>query len=847
MSFLDNILQSGDGIAVALATAGGSGHEVNVSHASSPSPGDVLTAVDATHSAWLPPTGGGGGGDGGVADALATSGAPVDVSGAAPPTAGQALVATGPGAAHWQSVAALAGEAASQVSVTDALPGVSPGAAAADHIHSVSTGSPAPLTVGGAQAIGAATSLSVSDHKHAMPGIATPADPGFQSAADKTKIDSVESGAQVTSFAHVQTALGNATGPVSLNTQRLTNVLDPINPQDVATKAFVDSASQGLDVKAACKVIARGNIALTGTQTIDGTAVVAGDRVLVAGQTPSPSAANGIYTVAAGAWTRATDADVSAEVVSGMYTFITNGTLYANTGWVLQTENPIVLGTTPLTFVQFSGAGQATAGAGLVKTGSTFDVVAHADGSILANADSLQVGVLATDAQHGGRGGGALHNVATGTTAGFMSATDKARLDAVVATGAPSQISMVAASAGTNANVAPRVDHIHSIATAAPVALTLAGTNTAGAGPGLAPSNHIHALPASNVAPVALTVGASASAGTSAAISNAGHVHAMPGIATVTTDGFMNTFDKQILDGLFSVPNTATNGFRLSPTADDSTPADGQYTNLYLVAVNGDCIALYDALALGWRMCRVNGFSKALSGRTTGRPFDVFLSITFPFTAPIDGSASVVDMEFVDWTSATVRATGLTRVAGVWTKAGDQSRRYLGTVVPSGATTYLWQINGGGTASASMPIWNAGNRRPTTLRYLPSFDTYKIPEGSVIYRWGNVAQAQIGIVTGLSHEPVLAQAICSVNPNSADVSVGIGVDGLSFSGGRTWARSAEANAVATVHGSHASNLLGYHTYIPLMATSYPESTFYGNHASAGGIVSISAMYATVNQ
>jgi hypothetical protein len=146
-----------------------------------------------------------------------------------------------------------------------------------------------------------------------------------------------------------------------------------------------------------------------------------------------------------------------------------------------------------------------------------------------------------------------------------------------------------------------------------------------------------------------------------------------------------------------------------------------------------------------------------------------------------------------------------------------------------------------------MPIWNAGNRRPTTLRYLPSFDTYKIPEGSVIYRWGNVAQAQIGIVTGLSHEPVLAQAICSVNPNSADVSVGIGVDGLSFSGGRTWARSAEANAVATVHGSHASNLLGYHTYIPLMATSYPESTFYGNHASAGGIVSISAMYATVNQ
>lgn len=76
-------------------------------------------------------------------------------------------------------------------------------------------------------------------------------------------------------------------------------------------------------------------------------------------------------------------------------------------------------------------AGTGLTGGGDLSADRTFNVVANADGSILANANDIQVGVLATDAQHGNRGGGSLHANATTSTAGFMSAADKTRLDGI--------------------------------------------------------------------------------------------------------------------------------------------------------------------------------------------------------------------------------------------------------------------------------------------------------------------------------------------------------------------------------------------------------------------------------
>jgi len=179
------------------------------------------------------------------------------------------------------------------------------------------------------------------------------------------------------------------TSDVSFNSRKLTSLADPTNAQDAATKAYVDAARSGLDVKASVRAATTANITLSGTQTVDGVDLSAGDRVLVKNQ--STASQNGIYVVAAGSWARSTDADSDAEVTPGLFTFVEEGTANADSGWVLSTNSTITLGTTSLAFAQFSGAGQLTAGDGLTKDGSTLNVVTASTSRIVVNADSIDL------------------------------------------------------------------------------------------------------------------------------------------------------------------------------------------------------------------------------------------------------------------------------------------------------------------------------------------------------------------------------------------------------------------------------------------------------------------------
>jgi hypothetical protein len=96
----------------------------------------------------------------------------------------------------------------------------------------------------------------------------------------------------------------------------------------------------------------------------------------------SETVADGGFTVsgmsagADGVWvlTRATDADANAEVTASLAVFVEEGTISADTGWTLTTNDPIVVDTTALTFTQFTGTGGIVAGAGISKTGSQIDV-----------------------------------------------------------------------------------------------------------------------------------------------------------------------------------------------------------------------------------------------------------------------------------------------------------------------------------------------------------------------------------------------------------------------------------------------------------------------------------------
>lgn len=163
---------------------------------------------------------------------------------------------------------------------------------------------------------------------------------------------------------------------------------DPSTPLQAATKQYVDSVAAGLDVKPSVVAATTANITLSGAQTLDGISVVATNRVLVKNQ--SAPAQNGIYIVAAGAWSRSTDMDSWLEV-PGSFVFVEQGTLYADTAWVCTADSGGTLDTTAITWSQFAGAGTYTAdGQGIELTGTQFSL--ELDGSTLnKSASGLKV------------------------------------------------------------------------------------------------------------------------------------------------------------------------------------------------------------------------------------------------------------------------------------------------------------------------------------------------------------------------------------------------------------------------------------------------------------------------
>jgi len=167
----------------------------------------------------------------------------------------------------------------------------------------------------------------------------------------------------------------------------------PANANDAASKSYVDATKSGLDVKESCRAAttAAGTLAsdYENADVIDGVTLATGDRILIKNQ--AAGAENGIYTVnATGAPTRATDFDGNDEVTAGAFSFIEEGTINSDSGYVLSTDGAITVGTTAITFTQFSGAGLITAGDGLAKAGNTLSV--NVDGSTLEiNADALRI------------------------------------------------------------------------------------------------------------------------------------------------------------------------------------------------------------------------------------------------------------------------------------------------------------------------------------------------------------------------------------------------------------------------------------------------------------------------
>lgn len=183
------------------------------------------------------------------------------------------------------------------------------------------------------------------------------------------------------------------TAAVSMNGQSILLLADPTTPQGAATKNYVDTAVQsaaaGIDSKPSVRVVAVANITLSGTQTIDGVSLVAGDAVLAVAQTTASQ--NGVYVVASGAWTRRTTEDQTGEITPGAFWFVEEGTTYKASQWRCSNTGAVTIGTTSITIVQFGASSSYTAGNGIAIAGGVISVVAKASGGIVVDGTGVSL------------------------------------------------------------------------------------------------------------------------------------------------------------------------------------------------------------------------------------------------------------------------------------------------------------------------------------------------------------------------------------------------------------------------------------------------------------------------
>jgi hypothetical protein len=298
--------------------------------------------------------------------------------------------------------------------------------ARADHTHgtpSLTNTTPQALAIGGAGAVGTGTAPSREDHTHAMPsfGNVTAETTFGGSSANGTGTSVARNDHTHGTPVHDNTAhsainlnaLATPTADLNLNNYKITNLATPTLSTDAATKAYVDGVAEGLHIHAASYAATTANLNATysnGTAGVGATLTNAGANAAFTTDGVSPSinarilvrlqtaqAQNGIYvlsTVGDGStpWvlTRATDFDTAAEMSGGDFTFVDAGSTLANTGWVSVDEVNTV-GTDPVVFQQFSGAGTYTASDGVLLTGTNFTGVVVASGGLSVGATGFQL------------------------------------------------------------------------------------------------------------------------------------------------------------------------------------------------------------------------------------------------------------------------------------------------------------------------------------------------------------------------------------------------------------------------------------------------------------------------
>lgn len=203
---------------------------------------------------------------------------------------------------------------------------------------------------------------------------------------------------------YVALAGSTMTGDLAMGTHKVTGLGAPTADADAATKAYVDAVAAGLSWKTSVKAASAGPLVLSGEQTVDGIALVTGDRVLVKDQ--ASASANGIYVVAAGAWVRSTDMDSTTPVneVNGAAVFVEQGTASGGKGFT-QIDQVTTIDSDPIVWAVFSsttaGVGSVAGTTGRITTTGTTSVVVDIDAAYVGQASITTLGTVTTGTWHG--------------------------------------------------------------------------------------------------------------------------------------------------------------------------------------------------------------------------------------------------------------------------------------------------------------------------------------------------------------------------------------------------------------------------------------------------------------
>ena len=595
---------------------------------------------------------------------------------------------------------------------------------------------------------------TMSDKIAYTTGVDTWAETGI-TALGRSLIDDATQADMNTTIGSVPLAGGTMTGQLILSGS-------PATGGAAATKDYVDSVSQNNEP--ACFVATEADLptwtydngtagvgaTLTapanGASTIDGEIPVDGDRVLLLNQS-SNLPWQGAYTIVQGTagtptvFTRATDYDTPAEINADDIFSVVAGTTYAATQWMnSQTTNPVIIGTTDITFNQLTGQGA------LLKANNLSDLPSASTartnlGLVIGTDVQAQDATLQSIAALGTAANKMIYTTALDTWA----ETDISALGRTLL--ADTTASAMRTTTGTviGTDVQAQDATLQSLSALGTVADRLAyttGVDTWAETPLTAAARTV--LDDTTVGAMRTTLGAAASGANS-------DITALTGLTTALSMAQGGT-------GLTSMPSISCGRLTLVTgvpvTVSDATAA----TTLYYTPFNGNVVSIYDGTR--WKLYNLTEISIAIPA-TTSQMYDVFLY----------DNAGTLTLELVSWTNDTTRATTVAYVDGVIVKTGDSTRKYLGSIR---TTTVSGQCE---DSQAKRYCYNNYNRvrRPVKIIETANSWTYS----TSVYRQANANAAnQLDFIQGTLEDAVEAWAIGDVVSSAGNLPVitAIGLD-----------------------------------------------------------------------